>query len=94
MCTSYWIMRQREGKGNRWVTTETLEFPGPNAPTCGCWLWLTKDYWTRAAEAHTASGNWEKFPNTRHEANQLEDQFREIMASLNIGERFVIERLV
>lgn len=72
MCTSYEVMLQVV-KGTRWVTVESITIPSDDMPLCGCWLFTKEEDWPKIEEAHRASGNEAKLPQTKEDVERLEE---------------------
>ncbi len=108
MCTTYSFVVQEPAKGlgdvaipDKWVTVKELELPDENMPLCGCWLFdldFDGEGWQKIEESHRSSGNADKFPQTKADAQKLNDMFRdkifELLNELTYDQRLIIERLV
>lgn len=107
MCTTYSFIVQEPKKGlgditipDKWVSVKELELPNESMPLCGCWLFdldFGGEGWQKIEESYRLSGNTDKLPQTKTDAQKLNDMFRdrifELLNGLTYDQRLIIERL-
>ena len=101
MCTTFLVIVQERTDFEKdiWETREEVTLPDESMPRCGCWLGeTTEEQWTKIEASHKASGNLDKFLETKKQAEELNRQFQkrlfDILLSLESWDkRLVIERL-